>query len=85
MFDPSQLESLAKKVAEIVPPQFGEMPHDVEAKIKTTLAKGLQKMDLVSREEFDIQTAVLAKTRAKLEALEKQVAELERFLPDQQE
>lgn len=77
MLNPSQLESMAKKVAELIPEGFGELPSSMEAQIKSTLSRSFEKMDLVSREEFDIQTAVLAKTRAKLEALEKQIANLE--------
>lgn len=50
---------------------------DIEKNIKSMLNQGFSKLDLVTREEFDIQAQVLAKTRAKLEALEAQVAELE--------
>jgi hypothetical protein len=50
---------------------------DVEKNVKAMLSQGFSKLDLVTREEFDIQTQVLAKTRAKLEALEARVAELE--------
>lgn len=50
---------------------------DIEKNVKAMLGHGFAKLDLVTREEFDIQTQVLAKTRAKLEALEARVAELE--------
>jgi hypothetical protein len=50
---------------------------DIEKNVKAMLTQGFSKLDLVTREEFDIQTQVLAKTRAKLEALEARVAELE--------
>jgi len=50
---------------------------DIEKNVKAMLSQGFSKLDLVTREEFDIQTQVLAKTRAKLEALELRVAELE--------
>lgn len=50
---------------------------DFEKNIKTVMSQGFAKLDLVTREEFDIQVQVLAKTRAKLEALEARVAELE--------
>ncbi|WP_029406636.1 accessory factor UbiK family protein [Thiomicrorhabdus sp. Milos-T2] len=80
MLNPSQLESMAKKIAEIVPEGFGEMPSGLQSQVKSVLTSAFDKMDLVSREEFDIQTAVLTKTRAKLEQLEKQVAELEQHL-----
>jgi len=50
---------------------------DIEKNVKAMMAQGFSKLDLVTREEFDIQTQVLAKTRAKLEALELRVQELE--------
>jgi BMFP domain-containing protein YqiC len=50
---------------------------DIERNVKAMMTQGFSKLDLVTREEFDIQAQVLAKTRAKLEALEVRVAELE--------
>lgn len=50
---------------------------DIEKNVKAMLTQGFSKLDLVTREEFDVQTQVLAKTRAKLEALEARVTELE--------
>ena len=50
---------------------------DIEKNVKALLSQGFSRLDLVTREEFDVQTQVLAKTRAKLEALETRVAELE--------
>ena len=82
MLNPSQLESVAKKIAEIIPEGFGEVPAGMQSQVKTVLASAFDKMDLVTREEFDIQSGVLAKTRSKLEQLEKQVAELENLLQD---
>jgi BMFP domain-containing protein YqiC len=55
---------------------------DVEKNMKAMLTQGFSKLDLVTREEFDIHVQVLAKTRAKLEALEARVAELEAQLKD---
>jgi len=80
MLNPSQLESVAKKIADIIPEGFGEMPSSMQEQFKTVISNTLNKMDLVTREEFDIQAGVLAKTRAKLEQLEKQVAEFEHIL-----
>ncbi len=53
---------------------------DIEKNVKSMMSQGFSKLDLVTREEFDIQTQVLAKTRAKLETLEAKVAELEAML-----
>ena len=50
---------------------------DIEKNVKAMMSQGFSKLDLVTREEFDVQAQVLAKTRAKLEALELRVAELE--------
>jgi ubiquinone biosynthesis accessory factor UbiK len=50
---------------------------DIEKNMRALLAQGFAKLDLVTREEFDVQTQVLARTREKLAALEAQVAELE--------
>jgi ubiquinone biosynthesis accessory factor UbiK len=50
---------------------------DIERNVKAMMTQGFSKLDLVTREEFDVQAQVLAKTRAKLEALELRVAELE--------
>lgn len=55
---------------------------DIEKNVKALLNQGFSKLDLVTREEFDVQTQVLAKTRAKLEALEARIAELEAQLKD---
>jgi BMFP domain-containing protein YqiC len=54
---------------------------DIEKNVKAMMSQGFSKLDLVTREEFDIQMQVLAKTRAKLDALELRVAELEAKLP----
>ena len=50
---------------------------DIEKNVKSMMTQGFSKLDLVTREEFDVQTQVLAKTRAKLETLEARLAELE--------
>jgi BMFP domain-containing protein YqiC len=57
---------------------------DIERNVKAMMTQGFSKLDLVTREEFDIQTQVLTKTRAKLEALELRVAELEAKLAAEQ-
>ena len=56
---------------------------DIERNVKAVMTQGFAKLDLVTREEFDIQAQVLAKTRAKLEALEQRVIELEARLATQ--
>ena len=55
---------------------------DIEKNVKSMMTQGFSKLDLVTREEFDIQNQVLAKTRAKLEALEARMQQLEEKLAD---
>jgi BMFP domain-containing protein YqiC len=71
------LDDLAKKLSALLPEPVRNMQEDVEKNMRGLLEGGLQKMNLVTREEFDIQSAVLLRTREKLEALEKRLAELE--------
>ncbi len=73
----NQLDELTNKLAGFMPASLQDLQADVETNIRTGLESGLRKMNLVTREEFDIQSAVLLRTREKLEALEKIVAKLE--------
>ena len=77
MLNPKKLEEIAKQVAESVPPGIKNFAEEIENKTKQVLQRKLATMDFVSREEFDVQTQVLQRTREKLEALEKKVAEME--------
>jgi ubiquinone biosynthesis accessory factor UbiK len=72
------LDDLARRLAESVPKNVRALGTDIERNFKSLLATGLQRMDLVTREEFDLQAAVLERTREKLEALEARLAELEK-------
>ena len=75
--EPFRIDEIAKKLFESVPPAFRSMQQDLEANFRSVLRSSLSKLDVVTREEFDTQMKVLERTRAKLEALEKKVAELE--------
>ncbi|MEW5757812.1 MAG: accessory factor UbiK family protein [Pseudomonadota bacterium] len=77
------IDELAQKLSGLVPPGVKDLQQDVEKNMRAVLQGAFTRMDLVTREEFDVQTAVLARTRAKLEQLEKQVAELETRLKNQ--
>ncbi len=77
MIDLNHLDDLARRLSDMVPPGLRQSREELQATFKTALQAGLGKLDLVTREEFDVQRAVLLKTREKLEALEKTVAELE--------
>jgi len=71
------IDKLAKKLAEAVPQGIRSVQEDLEANFRSVLRSGLSKLDLVTREEFEVQQAVLAKTRAKLDALEGRLAAME--------
>lgn len=77
MINPKQIEETVLKISQAIPGGFGEVPAGLKAQIKAILTASFEKMDLVTRDEFDVQKAVLAKTRAKLEALEIKVSEWE--------
>ena len=78
MIDPKQLDDLARKMADGLPSGLQALKQDFDRNMRAGLEAALAKMDLVTREEFDVQSAVLARTREKLQKLEAQVAELER-------
>lgn len=80
MFDPKALDEFAHRIANALPSGVTDIKDDVEKNLHAMLQSGLSKLDLVSREEFEVQKAVLAKTRSRLEELEKRVAELENQL-----
>lgn len=76
MLPPFQLDEITKKLLNILPINPQEFEDDLRQKVKMVIQSSLTRLDLVSREEFDVQTQVLAKTRDKLELLEKQVQEM---------
>lgn len=77
MLDPKKLEEIAKQISDAVPPGVRNMAEGAEVRVKQVLQAQLSKLDLVTREEFDIQSQVLIRTREKLEALEARLAKLE--------
>lgn len=76
---PSFLDELQHRIQEVLQHSPAK---DLEANLRAMLLQGFAKLDLLTREEFELQTEVLARTRAKLEALEKRVAELETIRKD---
>jgi ubiquinone biosynthesis accessory factor UbiK len=75
--DPRFIDDLAKRLSAAVPPGITALRRDLEDNFKSVLQAGLTRLDLVSRQEFDVQAGVLRRTREKLEALEAKVAALE--------
>ena len=76
----NSIEDLARKLAEAVPEGLRSMRKDLESNFRSVLQSGLGKLDLVTREEFEVQEAVLARAREKLEALEARLEEYEKSL-----
>ena len=77
MIDLKAIDDLARRLNDLVPPGLKDVRADLEQNMKATLQAGLAKLDLVTREEFDVQRAVLMRTREKLDSLERAVEILE--------
>lgn len=78
MIDSKTLDELTQKLSRLLPADLDILKQDMENNIRATLQSTFQKLDLVTREEFDVQAEVLNRTRAKIEALEKKLADLEK-------
>ncbi len=77
---PPNIDDLVSRVVSALPEGFSSLQADAGKNLRAALHAALAKLDLVTREEFDVQRAVLARTRARLEALEEQVLRLENEL-----
>jgi ubiquinone biosynthesis accessory factor UbiK len=80
MLDPKQLDDLAQRLASAMPKGIQMLQEDINRNLRASLESGLARLDLVTREEFEVQSAVLARSREKLAALETRIAELEHLL-----
>lgn len=78
MIDPNVIDKLTKRLSDNMPEGVKTLQLDIEKNIKATLQSLFQEMDLVSRDEFDLQAALLARTIEKLKALEARLTELEK-------
>ena len=83
MIDLAAIDDLARRLSNLVPPGMQQAREDLEQNIKATLQMSLSKLDLVTREEFDVQRAVLLRTREKMDALERTIEQLEARLRSQ--
>ncbi|MGV8931672.1 MAG: ubiquinone biosynthesis accessory factor UbiK [Luteimonas sp.] len=77
MIDLNHIDDLARRLSGLVPPAMREGREELQQNFKAVLQSGLSRLDLVTREEFDVQRAVLMRTREKLDALEHMVEKLE--------
>jgi ubiquinone biosynthesis accessory factor UbiK len=78
MLNPDIFDDIVKRLSAIIPPSLQHLRSDLEQNFRSILQSSFSKLDLVTREEFDTQVHVLARTRAKLEQLERQIATLEK-------
>lgn len=84
MFDPKAIDDIANRLANAMPPGLSHLKEDLEKNFHAILQGALSKLDLVTREEFEVQKAVLTKTRTKLEDLEIRVSALEKQMSETQ-
>lgn len=86
MIDNKTLDDMVKRLTEMMPESVQHLHADIEKNLKAGLSGTFQRMDLVTREEFEVQTALLERTRERLAAMESRVQALEkRFLEPQAE
>lgn len=76
-FDPKNLDELARRLAESVPPGLAAMRQELEQNFRSVLQSGLNRLDLVTRQEFEVQSGVLRRTRERLDQLEERLRRLE--------
>ena len=79
MFDSRYISDIVNQLLDSIPPGVRNLPKDLEKNFKSVLQQSFNKMNLVTREEFDVQVKVLERTRAKLETLEQKLNELEKL------
>ena len=76
MIDLRMIDELTRKLGESLPPGFSQVKEEAETQFNTILTSAFERMNLVTREEYDVQCAVLARTREKLEKLEKRLDQI---------
>lgn len=80
MIDPRNIDEISKRLAALVPEGARELRDDLERSFRAALGSAFERLELVTREELEVQEGVLARTREKVEALEARVRELEEML-----
>jgi len=80
MIDHQTINEIASKLSDVIPDSVKVMKSDIDNNLRAVLESSLQQMNLVSREEFDTQSALLSRTLEKIEQLEAQLKELEENL-----
>lgn len=80
MIDPQKIDDLVRQLGATLPPEFESFEKEMKKQFRAVLESAFQRLDLVSREEFDIQVKVLQKTRAQITELQEQLASLEQTM-----
>jgi len=78
MIDLKLIDELSRKLADSLPPGVVRLKEEADAQFRQILTRAFERMNFVTREEFDAQSAVLLRTREKLERLQEQVTKLEK-------
>jgi len=78
MIDHKTIDDLARRLGEALPEGVRNMQQDIEKNMRAVLSSAFDKLDLVTREELDVQKAVLERTRSRIEEMETRLSELER-------
>jgi len=78
MIDLKLIDELSRKLADALPPGFARLKEEADAQFRLVLTRAFERMNFVTREEFDAQSAVLLRTREKLERLQQQIEALEK-------
>ncbi len=81
MIDLKMIENMSERIGALLPADLGALRNEFKTNVKVLLEASLTRMDVVTREEFDAQSALLRRSREKLDQLEKQLAELEGSAP----
>lgn len=82
MINDRQIDSFIEQIIENLPAEFTRVKQDLAKNLKTTMSNTFSRMQLVTREEFDVQAALLSRTRALLDEMEQKVERLEKALED---
>ena len=77
-----KIEAIVSDIPKVFPEDIDLLKEDIEKNVRATLNTAFTKMELVTREEFDIQASLLSRTREKLEALQKKLSEMEKQLEE---
>ena len=77
-----KIEAIVSDISKVLPEDIDLLKEDIEKNVGATLNTAFSKMELVTREEFDIQASLLSRTREKLEALQKKLSEMEKQLEE---